>query len=123
MDFAEQLKKTLDKMGITQRELSEKMGVDSSYISRLATGRSKPNWETIENIAAALNISPVAIFDDDEKETLRVALQDLPEDLIDFIRNKQNHIWLLLAKEQKETGFRLESIRKAVELLKELENK
>ena len=123
MDFGEQLKKTISRMGVTQRELADRMDVDESTISKLVNGKVKPNWETIEKISVALNISPVAIFDNDEKETLRVALQDLPEDLIDFIRNKQNHVWLLLAKEQKETGFRLESIRKAVELLKELDNK
>ena len=91
MDFGEQLKKTISRMGVTQRELADRMDVDESTISKLANGRAKPNWETIEKISVALNISPVAIFDDDEKETLRVALQDLPEELTDFIRNKQNH--------------------------------
>lgn len=46
------------KSGLKQKELAEKVGVSESRISQYEGGTQNPRIETIEKIAAALDVSP-----------------------------------------------------------------
>lgn len=41
--------------GLSQEELSEKVGIDSKHLSRIEVGKSYPSLDTLERIANALN--------------------------------------------------------------------
>lgn len=66
-----EIQKARKKLGITQKELAEKVGVSAPAIMRYEKGQREPNKEIIEKIATALNISPTSLMNwdswDEEK--------------------------------------------------------
>jgi transcriptional regulator with XRE-family HTH domain len=56
-DFARLLKEAREAAGLTQDALAEKVGIHRVQIARLEGGTSKPTWETVQKIAAALHVS------------------------------------------------------------------
>jgi len=64
LQLAKQLKTLRKKLGLTQEEISEKIGMDIRYYQRLES--AKPNAvkiDTIEKISKALKISPSELLD------------------------------------------------------------
>ena len=64
MQLARQLKTLRKRLGLTQEEMSEKIGMDIRYYQRLES--TKPNAvkiDTIEKISKALKISPSKLLD------------------------------------------------------------
>ncbi len=55
--FAQSLKKLLEKRGMTQRTLAEKLGTTEVTVSRYTSGQRTPNVETTVAIAEVLNVS------------------------------------------------------------------
>ncbi len=58
IDLAVQVKRLMDKEGVNKKELAERMGVTTSYLTRIFSGQNL----TLRNIAkifAALEIEPV----------------------------------------------------------------
>lgn len=55
--FAEQLKSIMEKRGILQRTLSEKLETTEATVSRYCKGFRTPNIETAVEIARVLNVS------------------------------------------------------------------
>lgn len=49
--------------GLTQEELCEHAGISIDAISRIEGGSRVPTLDTIDAIAAALSVSPLAFFD------------------------------------------------------------
>ena len=49
--------------GLSQEELSEKVGIDSKHLSRIEVGKSYPSLDTLERIANALNIEIKDLFE------------------------------------------------------------
>jgi len=49
--------------GLSQDQLSEKIGIDSKHLSRIELGKSFPYMETLEAIAAALGVEIKDLFD------------------------------------------------------------
>lgn len=49
--------------GITLNDLAERIGVSQPSISRLATGRQKPSFDTLEKITAALGVPVSSLFE------------------------------------------------------------
>lgn len=59
---------------LSQDELAKKVGyTGKSMICRIETGKNNPSFELLEKIAAALNIPPSALLDDDASLLERVA--------------------------------------------------
>ena len=54
------LKKTLSERGITQSELSKLAGLRPSTVSSLLNGSTRIEFETIDKIAKALEISDIS---------------------------------------------------------------
>ncbi|MCG2709597.1 MAG: helix-turn-helix domain-containing protein [Thermodesulfovibrionales bacterium] len=49
--------------GLSQEELSEKVGIDSKHLSRIEVGKSYPSLDTLEKIANALNVEIKDLFE------------------------------------------------------------
>ena len=59
-DFPRLLKDLAQARGVTQAELSQSLAVTSAYVSQLATGLKTPRPETVDRLATAMNLDPVA---------------------------------------------------------------
>ena len=55
--FNENLKEARLKSGLSQKDLSENIGVANSTESLYESGKREPNVDTIKKIASALNVS------------------------------------------------------------------
>lgn len=55
--FNENLKEARLKSGLSQKDLSENIGVAKSTYSLYESGKREPNVDTIKKIASALNVS------------------------------------------------------------------
>jgi transcriptional regulator with XRE-family HTH domain len=50
--------------GLTQIQLAELTGLDQSHISKLETGATKPSYDTLTRLAAALGITVADLLDE-----------------------------------------------------------
>ena len=64
MTVGEQIRKYRKKAGMTQKELGEQCGMYDSAIRLYETGRGSPKLETLQKIAAALEIPVIALLPD-----------------------------------------------------------
>lgn len=77
-DLPEQVRQWRTYRGLTQTELEQRAGLSHNAISRIETGAVSPRLETVERIAAALELDvaelqfrgPVARSSDDHSEAL-----------------------------------------------------
>ena len=56
--------------GITLNDLAEKIGVSQPSISDIATGRQKPSFDTLEELATALDVPVTELFDTQKEGTI-----------------------------------------------------
>ena len=49
--------------GITQDAFSELLGLETSSLSNIETGKSFPSMQTVINVIKKFNVNPVDIFD------------------------------------------------------------
>jgi len=75
--FGTLLRRTREGKGVTLRELEDRTGINSTYISKLETGRMKhsPTRDTILKLAQGLGCNQ------EETDELLVAARRLPEEL------------------------------------------
>ncbi len=52
-----QFKKLRSEIGLTQKDLADKLGIKQSAVAMWETGKSKPRTEDLYAIAAVLNVS------------------------------------------------------------------
>ncbi|MBQ9205161.1 MAG: helix-turn-helix transcriptional regulator [Treponema sp.] len=62
--FKENLRYWRNKAGLTQEQLSEKIGYGTGYISEIESRNMFPKPETIDAISKALNITPAQLFEE-----------------------------------------------------------
>ena len=55
--FGHNIKRLRKEKGLTQAELAKRIGKDSSYISKLENNETKGNFDTLSDIARALDVS------------------------------------------------------------------
>ena len=88
-NFNENLKEARLKSGLSQKDLSENIGVAKSTYSLYESGKREPNVDTIKKIASALNISADTLLGIDEEPTTLAAHFDgdeYTEDELDEIK-------------------------------------
>lgn len=121
MDFGTNLKRILDSRGITQKAFAEMTGKEAPYISKIINNRYNVSWDMIMHFADAVKIKPSAFFEEGEveRELLRISLNELDDDLKDFIRQQPNAVWLHLARDLSTEDLSPESIKQIVRLFKE----
>ncbi len=74
--------------GLTQDQLSEKVGIDAKHISRIEVGRSFPSLDTLDKLANALKVELSSFFEFDHKakgtrelkKVINELLRDVNED-------------------------------------------
>ena len=57
------IKELRKKKGLSQSELSEKIGVESKHLSRIEVGGSYPSFDTLEKTASALGVEMKDFFE------------------------------------------------------------
>jgi len=69
--------------GITQEQLAEMVGIGTSNISYIETGKFAPSIENFEKIVKALNVEPYELYMfnpiksiDDMKKEIKTAIED-----------------------------------------------
>ena len=72
MEIGEKIRQIRIKKGLTQKDLAKRLYVSQSYIANYENGNRKPKIETLQRIAAALDV-PIDTF-------LEVQTFDTPED-------------------------------------------
>ena len=88
-NFNENLKEARIKSGLSQKEVSENIGVAKSTYSLYESGNREPNGNTIKKIADVLNVSADTLLGIDEEPTTMAAHFDgdeYTEDELDEIR-------------------------------------
>lgn len=88
-NFNENLKEARIKSGLSQKEVSENIGVAKSTYSLYESGNREPNVNTIKKIADVLNVSADTLLGIDEEPTTMAAHFDgdeYAEDELDEIR-------------------------------------
>lgn len=60
--FRDNLRSRRLRLGLTQAELAEKLGVAQAYISDLESGRKRPLVDTLATIADALKTTPARLL-------------------------------------------------------------
>ncbi len=56
------VKKAREKLGLTQEELAEKVGIHVSYVSRIERGKVNPSYDILENLAKVLKVKSSAFL-------------------------------------------------------------
>ena len=57
------IKERREQLGISQKELSEKVGISQSFLCDIEQGRSKPSIDTAVKLADGLDISDIKFFE------------------------------------------------------------
>ena len=57
------IKEKRERLGISQKELAEKVGISQSFLCDIEQGRSKPSIDTAIKISQALNIGDIKFFE------------------------------------------------------------
>ena len=71
------IKELRRQAGLTQEQLAEQVGLDSRHLSRLEVGRHFPSLQSLERIAAVLEVPLVEFFQfpgEESVQTLRANL-------------------------------------------------
>lgn len=56
------------KRGLSQEEFAERAELHPTYVSGIETGKRNPTVKIIERVAAALDVNPGELFDQNEPE-------------------------------------------------------
>ena len=80
-DFSARLTELRTKRGISARDMSLSLGMSSSYINQLESGKNYPSLPAFFDICEFLNVTPQEFFDDGNKypEELKEVLEDLKQ--------------------------------------------
>lgn len=78
-DIGSRIKTARIKLGMSQKELADKMGMTSSFISQTESNQISPSLNSFLQIAEILNIDPVQLFQKNKKtrDTSWLIQQDL----------------------------------------------
>lgn len=76
--FTERLNELLDKRGMTQRELAEKIGTTEVSVSRYCSGQRVPKGPAIVKMAQALNVKTDYLLGHDDTNDSKSDLKPCP---------------------------------------------
>ncbi|MFR7950082.1 MAG: helix-turn-helix domain-containing protein [Acutalibacteraceae bacterium] len=62
------LKRYRHEKGLTQEQLSERIGISNSFLGMIETGRKRPNIDMLFRIATALEVRPSTLITAQEEE-------------------------------------------------------
>ncbi|HHY47296.1 MAG TPA: helix-turn-helix transcriptional regulator [Firmicutes bacterium] len=74
--ISKKLRELREAQGLTQEQLGEKAGLNSSFVGQIERGVRQPSITTLESLASALGVSLKALFMETDTDRDK-ALQDL----------------------------------------------
>jgi len=86
--FASKLRENRRKCGLTQENLAETVGISTHYLAMLETGRNFVTSDTLERLAAALEIPVFELFVTEISP--RLELEQLRQDIVKEIKKEIN---------------------------------
>ena len=75
--FIRNLKRYRKEQGFRQLDLALAIGKSSNYINSVENGKYFPSPETIEQIAAALKITPICLFESESEKEEAIRPEEL----------------------------------------------
>lgn len=69
-------------------QISKASGVPSSTFSRIINKQTNPNLETIDKIAASLNVEPFELIKESAKEKI-----DIPADILSMLKGQPDTVY------------------------------
>lgn len=64
--FTSHVRSRRRELGLTQRELADRMGVSQAYVAGMESGVSTPGLNVVAKFAEALNTTPIALLTTEE---------------------------------------------------------
>lgn len=113
-EIGQRLRKARDDKGFSQVQVMEHTNINNKTLSGYENGVSEPDLDTLTTLA---NLYEVSIDDLVGRNTppletfIRNWFNSLPPDIQNFIKDKDSKPWLILAKDMKEQGIPIESIK------------
>lgn len=104
--YGKRIKEIRKERRMSQSDLADKVGVGTSQISMIEAGKRTTSVERLMDIANALNVDIVELYDDDSKEK------------VTFSDGKEG--WALFNEEMKERGYTPEELKKWIEIVENL---
>jgi transcriptional regulator with XRE-family HTH domain len=92
------IRKRRAELGISQKALARRAGIDPSEVHGLEAGKNNPQWGTVKRIAAGLGTSIVQLAE--ESEEMQRRLEPADEWLVD-----QEGAWLFDLDEMRRRGL------------------
>jgi transcriptional regulator with XRE-family HTH domain len=110
------IQEILDKKGMTQIELAEKVDMSVAHINRIINGKSEPD-KTVAKIAQALNVPVHALYSEDAQiSALAIKnLENLPTDIVRALGDKGKLEYLIVGLGISDTGLSPEEARIVIE--------
>jgi len=125
--IGEKIQEILNAKGLTQVDLAEMVGMSGTQINRICKGHGIPNGKNIDKIAKALDVPAHALYSEEDAYSSVLALkilEQLPEDIVKAIGNKNNLNYLIMGLNLSDSELSPEEIkmvvRKQEELIKEI---
>lgn len=115
--LSKKLRTMLAVRGLQQSDLVRLTGLSKNTINGLATGvLTNTSLETLKMIADALHVNP-AYFVDNDLVTPFDILEDVPEDIRDFMLKMENVPYLKLSQLAKEKGITPDMLKGLIDTL------
>ena len=94
MNIGKKIRVWRDERGLTQNELATRANISRSYLAGVETGKYNPSIDTLNNIAAALNVSTSFLMEEvDLKGGIIASIyNDYPENSIDRVLSKYSEL-------------------------------
>lgn len=96
MKIGDAIKESRKSKGLTQKQLAEKIGVNTVTVTRYENNDREPNFETLKKIAIELGISLNDLFDNETKSIVNTLFNN---DIESFLYNSMDED---IAKTRKE---------------------
>lgn len=71
------IKELRKSRGLSQNELSERIGIDAKHLSRIEVGNSYPSLDTLERISQSLGVEIKDVFEFEHHTTKKGLLQNI----------------------------------------------
>jgi len=65
--FVENVRERMDDLGLSQKNLAERLGVTQSYVSQILSGHRRPGLDSLDDFARVLEIDPADLIRSAEK--------------------------------------------------------
>jgi len=118
-DIGKKLRKLRRLRKITTTDLARICDIHQTTISAIESGKhSSPGVDTIQKLAKALRISPLYFFEDTVVTPFDL-VENLPDDVYEFLLREESLAYLKLSQEAYEKGISSSSLQQLLDVLKQ----